>query len=640
MSYKPRSYRKFLAGTVTAAMAATAFTVTTPAQVADAEEGAVFSDVTPSTFGYTEILRNAERGIISGYSDGTFRPGETINRGQTANLLVDALGFDRGDVGDVPFDDLSDDHVYAEAATIMQEEGIMVGRFDGTMFDAGNGISREQMASVLVRAFGLENTGEDTNLVDLDDAYSAHRENIEILTQHGISSVESGEFRPGETVTRSAFAVFLDRALIHQYTQESDITGIEAVNNTTVDVHFDVAQPEVDAMNFTFDGLETLDVDIIDDGYTVRVTTSEQEEGTEYSFWYGESPTTLTFTGVAEADEPDPDPEPEPEPEPGTIEAAIADLQAAYADEDDVEFLGALNEIYEFDHDDLSAEVFAEYVTAYMDAYDGESSVSDIDSWVSRVNLDTTLVMIEAGDEDDLLQALNRLGQVSDFEYAPITGIEDLDRYVEQITALDFDSPDIIDHIQETVERLNIELLIEGLHDMDDLEEDMIPREVTRGLLELSELTGAFEKQLILPYRAEQYREAFADDDYPTGTVEDIVAMLEDINAGDTMPDIEITIDSVDEYDYRLEELTFSGTISEWDIEWPMSFIPELGDEDGGMLDEPHGGAGMTMHEDGEFVGMIDMERIEESGMFTVILNNDWLMKRCRSRSTSTLNPV
>ncbi|GAK11540.1 hypothetical protein JCM19039_1243 [Geomicrobium sp. JCM 19039] len=142
-------------------------------------------------------------------------------------------------------------------------------------------------------------------------------------------------------MTRSAFAVFLDRALIHQYTEASDITGIEAVNNTTVDVHFDVAQTEADTMNFTFDGLETLDVDIIDDGYTVRVTTSEQEEGKEYSFWYGESPTTLTFTGVAEADEPDPEPEPEPEPEPGTIEAAIADLQAAYADEDEADFLSA-----------------------------------------------------------------------------------------------------------------------------------------------------------------------------------------------------------------------------------------------------------------------------------------------------------
>lgn len=89
MSYKPRSYRKFLAGTVTAAMAATAFTVTTPAQVADAEEGVVFSDVTPSTFGYTEILRNAERGVISGYSDGTFRQVKRLTAGKrrTCSLM-------------------------------------------------------------------------------------------------------------------------------------------------------------------------------------------------------------------------------------------------------------------------------------------------------------------------------------------------------------------------------------------------------------------------------------------------------------------------------------------------------------------------------------------------------------------------
>ncbi|GAK13104.1 S-layer homology domain-containing protein [Geomicrobium sp. JCM 19039] len=147
MAYQPKSYRKFIAGTMTAAMAASAFAVTTPQQVADAQEQR-FSDVSPSHHAFETIQRAADRGIVNGYSDGTYRPSEQLIRGQAARMLANAIDLDTPPVTSTPFEDLSADHVYADVASAMHEAGIIIGRHGGTQFDAGTVISREQMASI------------------------------------------------------------------------------------------------------------------------------------------------------------------------------------------------------------------------------------------------------------------------------------------------------------------------------------------------------------------------------------------------------------------------------------------------------------------------------------------------------------
>jgi hypothetical protein len=52
-----------------------------------------FSDVPPNHTFYNEIRCLACRGIISGYSDGTFRPGNDVTRGQIAKMVSNAAGF-------------------------------------------------------------------------------------------------------------------------------------------------------------------------------------------------------------------------------------------------------------------------------------------------------------------------------------------------------------------------------------------------------------------------------------------------------------------------------------------------------------------------------------------------------------------
>jgi hypothetical protein len=69
-----------------------------------------FSDVPPGSTYYDTVTCLVCRGIISGYPDGTFRPGDYVTRGQLSKLVVNAATFsqpippDQQTFQDVPID--------------------------------------------------------------------------------------------------------------------------------------------------------------------------------------------------------------------------------------------------------------------------------------------------------------------------------------------------------------------------------------------------------------------------------------------------------------------------------------------------------------------------------------------------------
>ena len=54
---------------------------------ADYTGAPAFSDVSPERWSYQEITALAGAGILSGFGDGTFRPEQTLTRGEMASLL-------------------------------------------------------------------------------------------------------------------------------------------------------------------------------------------------------------------------------------------------------------------------------------------------------------------------------------------------------------------------------------------------------------------------------------------------------------------------------------------------------------------------------------------------------------------------
>ena len=174
-----------------------------------AESTVRFSDV-PSSKHYAEaVYELADRKIIGGYPDGTFKPGNSITRGQAAAIIAKMIGLDTTDVKNPGFKDVSTANGYYKAIAAMAQEGFINGYGDGS-YGPNDPIKRGQMASILVKAFDLPR--EVPNIYPFEDIWNSqsHRSNILIIYQLGITSGTSPTtFSPNAAITRGQAAKML-----------------------------------------------------------------------------------------------------------------------------------------------------------------------------------------------------------------------------------------------------------------------------------------------------------------------------------------------------------------------------------------------------------------------------------------------
>jgi hypothetical protein len=118
-----------------------------------------FLDVPPSKHFAEAVYDLAERHIIGGYPDGTFKPGNSITRGQAAAMIAKMINLDTDNVENPGFKDVSTKNGYYKAIAAMVKEGIISGYGDGR-YGPNDPIKRGQMASILVKAFDLPRYGD------------------------------------------------------------------------------------------------------------------------------------------------------------------------------------------------------------------------------------------------------------------------------------------------------------------------------------------------------------------------------------------------------------------------------------------------------------------------------------------------
>ncbi|MFJ7367911.1 DUF6612 family protein [Lysinibacillus sp. NPDC098008] len=131
-----------------AKMIAGAFGLTTDAT----EENPNFKDVATSSAYYDAIVTLVNLGVVQGYEDDTFRPNDTITRGQMAVMVAQATGLTAE--GESPFADVPQDSPYADAVTALYEAGIAKG-LTATEFGVEKNVTRGQLATFIVNALGL-----------------------------------------------------------------------------------------------------------------------------------------------------------------------------------------------------------------------------------------------------------------------------------------------------------------------------------------------------------------------------------------------------------------------------------------------------------------------------------------------------
>jgi uncharacterized secreted protein with C-terminal beta-propeller domain len=115
---------------------------------------AAFSDVSSSTSYSTAIDALEARGIIDGYSDGTFKPKNRINRAEFLKIVLEGRGEDRTFTGEDCFPDVQNQW-FAPYVCTAKSEDIIGGYPDGT-FKPEQEINFVEAAKIVALAFGQD----------------------------------------------------------------------------------------------------------------------------------------------------------------------------------------------------------------------------------------------------------------------------------------------------------------------------------------------------------------------------------------------------------------------------------------------------------------------------------------------------
>jgi hypothetical protein len=216
----------------TGAIALLIMSLLAPAAAGDGGTTGFFTDDDNSVH-VRSIEAIADEGVTLGCNPPTndrFCPEDSVTRGQMATFLVRALGLG---AGTATFDDISGS-VYAADISALASAGITKGCNppDNTLYCPNDPVTRDQMATFLVRALEL-----DPGTATFDDiSGSVHAADISALASAGVTKgcnpPDNNLYCPRNEVTREQMASFLARGLGYDtsprivITQNQDLGGM------------------------------------------------------------------------------------------------------------------------------------------------------------------------------------------------------------------------------------------------------------------------------------------------------------------------------------------------------------------------------------------------------------------------------
>ncbi|MGD6875870.1 phosphodiester glycosidase family protein [Bacillus infantis] len=170
----------------------------------------IFNDVSNSHWAKTEIAYLTENEILTGYTDGTFKPENKLSRAHAAVLLTRILKLPADSTFKLGYQDVGTENIYYREIAAVTKAGIMTGSNNNTLFNPDGTLTRAQMSAILTRAYNLK--GSITQpFNDVPPEFWAF-EDIHALAANNITTgYEDHTFKPNNPVTRGQFSAFLYR---------------------------------------------------------------------------------------------------------------------------------------------------------------------------------------------------------------------------------------------------------------------------------------------------------------------------------------------------------------------------------------------------------------------------------------------
>lgn len=173
-----------------------------------------FTDVKAEDWFASPVTALAMKGIVSGYSDGSFGPSDSVSRAMAVTMLWRAAGSPVVNFA-LDFSDVAEGQWYTEAvrwaASLEITKGVGNGKFGTT-----TPVTRQDLAVMIVKANEaalkkeLKSDAEAPAFPDNDQIASYAAESVYTLQKAGIVSGNSaGEFQPTGTASRAVFSKML-----------------------------------------------------------------------------------------------------------------------------------------------------------------------------------------------------------------------------------------------------------------------------------------------------------------------------------------------------------------------------------------------------------------------------------------------
>lgn len=174
-----------------------------------------FFDVDENYWAFNEIEFLSNKGIINGFSDQTFRPNQGVTKTQAVLMILREKGItDFSNIKDPGYADVNQNTFGYKEIAKATELGIISGyeKNGKKYFDPNGTLTRSQMAKMLAKANDLKGKS-DIEFKDVSKNHWAY-EDIQALAYHGIvKGYENGNYGVNDVLTRGQFAVMMTRLI-------------------------------------------------------------------------------------------------------------------------------------------------------------------------------------------------------------------------------------------------------------------------------------------------------------------------------------------------------------------------------------------------------------------------------------------
>ena len=196
------------------------------------ELNSIFSDSNAISPWAVDFIKKAtDLGFVQG-SNGRFNPQSNITRAEFTKIITSILGINTGIEKNINFSDVSERDWFYSYVNAAFNAGIIQG--DGNRFNPNDNITREQMASIIVRALNLKHMISGTKIHDINKVSNWARKDVETVVALGLITGYNGEFDPKSNATREMTTVVAIRGYEYKNLNKTEDKEEAIVENLDV----------------------------------------------------------------------------------------------------------------------------------------------------------------------------------------------------------------------------------------------------------------------------------------------------------------------------------------------------------------------------------------------------------------------